>query len=355
MGAAGPRADRGRAALLAAQPPRARLRCWACCRWGCRCGAGAGATRRGLPVEGVAFEGWLDEWVERLRNPSRWRAPAAGRSARALRPYQRFGYSWLEFLRRYGIGPAWPTTWGWARRRDAGPAAAATKSKAGRAPVLLICPTSVVGNWQREVDRFAPRLRRLRPPGHGAPAGRRAGGHGGCPRSRADQLPAGPARCGRSAGHPLAGRHPGRGAEHQEPAAKQTQAIRRLPAGFRLALTGTPVENRLSELWSIMHFPQPGLSGLRTDVPAALCPPDRALRRRGGRPDGCSAGASLILRRVKTDPRVIQDLPEKLEMKVYCNLTEEQATLYEAVVQESLEQVDAGRGHRPRAARCWPC
>jgi SNF2 family DNA or RNA helicase len=121
--------------------------------------------------------------------------------------------------------------------------------------------------------------------------------------------------------------------------AKQTQAVRKLNASFRLALTGTPVENRLSELWSIMQFLNPDYLG-----------PQEVFRRefsipieRFGDPDTTQRLKKLvgpfILRRMKTDPRIIQDLPDKIEMKEFCNLSEEQATLYEAVVQDVMTKV----------------
>ena len=122
---------------------------------------------------------------------------------------------------------------------------------------------------------------------------------------------------------------------------QQARVMRKLPATFRLALTGTPVENRLTELWSIMHFLNPGYLGSR-----------QSFRRQFALPIERDADAEaadhlrrlvspFILRRVKTDPTVIQDLPEKQESKVYCSLTPEQATLYEAVVREQLQQIDA--------------
>ena len=131
----------------------------------------------------------------------------------------------------------------------------------------------------------------------------------------------------------------------KNPSAQQTQAIRRLPAGFRIALTGTPVENRLSELWSIMQFLNPGYLGSHEQFPAQLCRADRALRRRRGRRTAAGTDrARSSCAGSRPIPRVIQDLPEKLEMKVYCNLTEEQATLYEAVVQEAMTEVEQAEG-----------
>jgi SNF2 family DNA or RNA helicase len=130
----------------------------------------------------------------------------------------------------------------------------------------------------------------------------------------------------------------------KNPSAKQTQAIRRLQAGYRVGLTGTPVENRLSELWSIMQFLNPGYLGSQ-----------RAFRTNFARPieryQDQEAAAQLrklvqpfILRRVKTDPTIIQDLPDKLENKVYCTLTPEQATLYQATVDGALQQVEEAEG-----------
>jgi SNF2 family DNA or RNA helicase len=125
----------------------------------------------------------------------------------------------------------------------------------------------------------------------------------------------------------------------KNPSAKQTQAVRRLPGSFRLALTGTPVENRLTELWSIMQFLNPGYLGTLEKFRAEYAIPIE----RFGEPEATQRLRQLVgpflLRRVKTDPNVIQDLPEKIEIKQYCNLTEEQATLYEAVVQSTMKKI----------------
>ena len=127
----------------------------------------------------------------------------------------------------------------------------------------------------------------------------------------------------------------------KNPATRQTQAIRQLPATFRLALTGTPVENRLAELWSIMHFLNPGFLGSQRTFRERFALP---IERYGD--DQAAARlrrlvSPFILRRVKTDPTVIQDLPDKQETKEYCTLSTEQATLYEAVVRESLQAIES--------------
>jgi SNF2 family DNA or RNA helicase len=128
----------------------------------------------------------------------------------------------------------------------------------------------------------------------------------------------------------------------KNPLTKQANAVRRLKGDFRAALTGTPVENRLSELWSIMAFLNPSylgsLQSFRRNfaIPIERYQEDEAAERLR------QLVHPFLLRRVKTDPRVIQDLPEKFEYKVYCNLTREQATLYEAIVQDAMASLKKG-------------
>jgi SNF2 family DNA or RNA helicase len=123
-------------------------------------------------------------------------------------------------------------------------------------------------------------------------------------------------------------------------ATKQARAVRALPAASRIALTGTPVENRLSELWSIMEFTNPGLLG-----PAGRFRERYAIPiEREGSPDAAQALKRLtqpfLLRRLKTDKTIISDLPDKQEMKVWCNLTAEQASLYQATVTDMLARIE---------------
>lgn len=130
----------------------------------------------------------------------------------------------------------------------------------------------------------------------------------------------------------------------KNPSAKQTHAIRSLKVTRRLALTGTPVENRLSELWSIMEFLNPGYLGSANHFRRSF---SIAIEKYH---DTESLGRlrrlvqPFLLRRVKTDPSVIKDLPDKMEMKVFCNLTREQASLYQAVVNDMLEKIQASDG-----------
>ncbi len=345
---------RGQWVQLDPEQIEAALRFWQTRRWegevtpleALQMGLAAESTVEGLPVEDIAFEGWAQEWLQRLTARDRLEElpPPAGLRGQ-LRPYQRYGFSWIEFLRRWGIGAILADDMGLGKSIQTIALLLKDKEQGiATQPALLICPTSVVGNWRREIERFAPDLAvwihqgnlRLQGDAFVAEA------------MRHDLVITSYALARRDA--ELLQRVSWRGVILDEaqniknPGAKQSQVIRALPAGFRLALTGTPVENRLSELWSIMHFLNPGYLGSQERFRQHFARPierhgdEEAARRLR------SLVGPFILRRVKTDPRVIQDLPEKLEMKVYCNLSEEQATLYEAIVQEALSQLDETEG-----------
>jgi len=208
------------------------------------------------------------------------------------------------------------------------------------APTLLVCPTSVIGNWVRELQRFAPSLRVM---AHRGPERR----HGAAFAEAADEHDV------VLTSYPLLVRDREEIGELQwgtvvldeaqnikNAAARQAQAARALKAGNRVALTGTPVENRLSELWSIMAFLNPGYLGSEAAFRRELARPIERTGDPQARERLRRLTAPFILRRLKTDPTIISDLPEKLEMKVYCSLTPEQATLYQAVVDEAIEGIE---------------
>lgn len=345
---------RGQWVQLDPEQIEAALRFWESKRWegeatlpeALQMGLGAQQAEQGLPVDDVAFEGWLNGWLERLTWHDKLAELPQPASLRGqLRPYQRYGYSWLEFLRRWGLGTCLADDMGLGKTIETLALLARDKEQGlADGPVLLICPTSVVGNWERETRRFAPDLSVMIHQGPGRLQGeefaRQAAQHDlvitsyALARRDAETLQAVVWR----------GVVLDEAQNIKNSAAKQTQVIRRLSAGFRIALTGTPVENRLSELWSIMHFLNPGYLGSREAFRKSFAIPierygDEDATRRLKRLVG-----PFILRRVKTDPRVIQDLPDKLEMKVYCHLTEEQASLYEAIVQDSLAQIEQADG-----------
>jgi non-specific serine/threonine protein kinase len=268
----------------------------------------------------------------------------------ALRAYQERGLAWLAFLGRTGLGACLADDMGLGKTAQllallaAERAGLTRRSKRRPGPTLLVCPTSVVGNWEREAARFTPDLRVL--VHHGT---QRLKGEAFVSAARAHDLVL--------TTYPLCvrdrdvltevawGRVALDEAQHvKNSAARQTKAIRALPAAQRVALTGTPVENRLSELWSIMEFCNPGLLG-----------PAKAFRETYAVPieryGDAEAAARLkrvtqpfVLRRLKTDRSIIDDLPDKLETKEHCALTREQASLYQATVDDMLAQIAEEEG-----------
>ncbi|SNQ59060.1 Uncharacterized ATP-dependent helicase YwqA (fragment) [Candidatus Methanoperedens nitroreducens] len=125
---------------------------------------------------------------------------------------------------------------------------------------------------------------------------------------------------------------------------KQSQAVRKFKSNYRVALTGTPVENRLSELWSIMEFLNPSYLGSAEGFRKRFALPIERYNDKDAGTKLRSIVSPFILRRLKTDPAIIKDLPDKIEMKVHCNLTKEQATLYEAVVKDMLRKIESSEG-----------
>jgi SNF2 family DNA or RNA helicase len=316
-----------------------------------RMGLGGETSAGGLPVDEVVTDGWLGEWMEQFKQSEKLEPldQPVGLLGQ-LRPYQQYGYSWLAFLRKWGLGACLADDMGLGKTIQTISLLLREKEKMGKlsAPVLLIAPTSVVTNWEREIERFAPGLQTYI--------------HRGSGRLRGEEMRnVVKGKDVMLTSYPVA-RLDAESIQSiqwlavivdeaqniKNPAAKQTQAIRKFNAEFRIALTGTPVENRLSELWSIMHFLNPGYLGGRTQFRADFALPIERYHDEAALKQLKQLTMPFILRRVKTDPRVISDLPEKVETKVYCNLTEEQATLYEAVVQDAMKRIEEEEGIQRR-------
>ncbi|MEV8634956.1 DEAD/DEAH box helicase [Streptosporangium sp. NPDC051023] len=265
-----------------------------------------------------------------------------------LRPYQERGLSWLSFLSGLGLGGILADDMGLGKTVSTLSLLLSEREGGTPGPTLLICPMSLVGNWQREATRFAPSLR--------------VHVHHGGGRKRDEEL----AEAVREADlvvttygtalrdlGALAAIEWGRvvcdeAQAIKNSAARQSRAVRSIPARTRLALTGTPVENRLSELWSIMEFCNPGLLGPAVRFRKRYQEPIEARRDEDATRALRRATGPFVLRRLKTDRSIISDLPEKLEMKVWCTLTPEQAELYEAVVNDMLHRIDGSEGVQRR-------
>ncbi len=293
----------------------------------------------------------LADMVGRLRDKNRLTLmdnPAGLRGV--LREYQKRGLSWLRYLEGLRMGPCLADDMGLGKtiqviallvsERDTRPPDAPALG-----PTLLVAPTSVIGNWQKEIERFAPQLKTLIH--HGTERGkdaqafkREAVKHDAVITSFA---------LARKDAPLLHGIHWHRvvvdeAQNIKNPKSAQTRAIIKLEAEHRLAMTGTPIENRLLDLWSIFRFLNPSYlgtaaqfkKGFETPIQKESDPARSALLK--------ELVAPFILRRMKTDKAIIKDLPDKIEQKIYCNLTQEQASLYQAVVKEVQEALEDAEG-----------
>jgi SNF2 family DNA or RNA helicase len=216
-------------------------------------------------------------------------------------------------------------------------------------PTLLIVPTSVLGNWRKEIERFAPQLRTLVHQGS-ARIRDEATFQAACRAHDVVVTSFTLARLDEPLLRSVAWHRVvvDEAQNIKNPQSAQARAITKLAARHRLALTGTPVENRLLDLWSIFNFLQPGYLGKHAQFRRTFETPiqkDHDLAR----------SATLrrlvepfILRRVKTDKRIIDDLPDKIEQIMACNLTPEQASLYEAVVKDVAAQLEGAEGMQRR-------
>ncbi len=305
----------------------------------------------GLQVLGLTGSDWLDTLLGKAPDARTGTVQQPTGFGGMLRPYQLRGLDWLAFLDRLGLGGCLADDMGLGKTIQFIALLLHERERAeGKSPgpTLLFAPTSVVGNWVKELERFAPQLRVLLHHGPQRLVGnelREAVGN-------SDVVLTSYALAHRDAEDlKTCGWHRIAVDEAQKiknPLAAASVAIRAIPSRKKVALTGTPVENHLSELWSIMELLNPGLLGTATEFRERFSIPiekqqdrERLMRlRRMIQP--------FVLRRNKNDPEVAGDLPEKMEMKVFCNLTAEQASVYERITGEMLGQIDAATGIRRR-------
>ena len=314
-----------------------------------RLGLGVDTVDDDVAVTAVTADGWLGDLLTG-QTPERLAPVEVPTDFRGtLRPYQARGLSWLDFLGRIGIGGVLADDMGLGKTVQLLALLSLDRqgsSDDGRAsgPTLLVCPMSLVGNWQREAERFTPNVR--------------VHVHHGAERARGEAFTAAVAGSDLViTTYAIATRDASvlrriewrrvvvdEAQAIKNAATKQATAIRSIPAGVRIAVTGTPVENRLADLWSILEFANPGLLGSAASFKKRYAEP---IERHGD--DEAAARlrrftGPFVLRRLKTDRSIITDLPEKLEMEVLTNLTAEQASLYQAVVDDMLAKIDAADG-----------
>lgn len=307
---------------------------------------GQDAETIGLKVVDLDARGWVKEFLDGLRDHEKMeQVPPPANFRGTLRPYQQRGVSWLCFLHRWGLGACLADDMGLGKTLQF-LALLLHEKESGRitGPSLVICPTSVIGNWQREAARFAPSLKLMV--------------HHGADRLTDKEFLKAATECDLViTSYSLTHRDEKVLSEMgwacvaldeaqniKNPETKQARSVRQLKAQRRVTLTGTPVENRLSELWSIMDFLNKNYLGSLTEFKRKFAIPIERYHEVEEAQKLKTIIQPFVLRRLKTDRKIIQDLPEKMEMKVYCPLTREQATLYQAVVKDMMEQIEDSEG-----------
>jgi len=267
-----------------------------------------------------------------------------------LRDYQRRGVSWLQYLESLGLNPCLADDMGLGKTLQV--ITCLLKEREERedvSPTLVIAPTSVVGNWRKEIERFAPRLRTLVHQG-GTRTREKQAFVESCTAHDVVLTSFALARLDEKLLHDVQWQRVvvDEAQNIKNPQAAQTKAILKLSASHRLALTGTPVENRLRDLWSIFNFLNPGYLGKEAQFRKSF---ELPIQKENDKV--CSEMLKkliepFILRRVKTDKRIINDLPDKIEQKMFCTLSPEQASLYEAVVRDVEQQLEEAEGMQRR-------
>ncbi|MFK7696655.1 DEAD/DEAH box helicase [Paenibacillus sp. HJGM_3] len=277
--------------------------------------------------------------LRRLGQPSDIEPLAAPAGLRAeLRGYQREGFSWLSLLRSFGLGACLADDMGLGKTVQFIAYLLQHRAESDT-PALLVCPTSVLGNWQKELARFAPELRVHLHYGKGRLTREEAASVW----SEMDVVLT-------SYTTALLDQETLQGivwsslcldeAQNIKNAQnKQSAAVRSLQALHRIALTGTPIENRLSELWSIYDFLNPGYLGSQRGFQQRFAAPIEKHQDAERTAQLQKLVKPFMLRRKKNDPAIQLDLPEKQEMKVYINLTAEQGALYEQTVKRLMERM----------------
>lgn len=297
----------------------------------------------GLLVEGIEIEGKLSMLANSDGGAGRYSTihTVPGSLQGILRPYQERGYQWLASMKDLGFGALLADDMGLGKTIQVITTLLDGLDRSDH-PCLIICPTSLLGNWQREFARFAPEMHLYV--------------HHGGNRLHGDQFLQECRRCDVIlTTYQLVGRDSNelRSLEWstivldeaqyiKNYGTKQTQSVMKLNAPHRIAMTGTPVENRLSELWSIFQFLNPGYLGSYSMFRSRYT-------GSGGQQTAELSKlrklvSPLLLRRLKSDPDIRKDLPEKIELKSYCSMTVEQVRMYEAITEELMTRISGTGG-----------
>jgi non-specific serine/threonine protein kinase len=313
-------------------------------------GAGEAAEADGVDWAQVAAGGWLADALQGLRSPEGLARVDPGDALKGtLRPYQQVGVRWLYLLARLGLGACLADDMGLGKTIQVLSLLLVLQRESDKPqPSLLVAPASLLANCAGEIERFAPGLKALIAHPSAMPAADWKGLDAGKLRSIDLVITS----YGSLLRMPWIADVSWRLAVIDEaqaiknPDAKQTRAVKTVKASARLALTGTPVENRLGDLWSIFDFVNPGLLGSGKEF-------SNFAKRLASAPGGSYGPlrelvAPYILRRLKTDKTVISDLPDKTEIQAFCPLSRQQAALYSQAVKELAEQLEDTSGIQRR-------
>ena len=301
-----------------------------------------GSEQDNLLFDGVSATGWVQELLNQLEGEGEIGDIEVTKGFHGtLRPYQERGLSWLAFLRRWGLGACLADDMGLGKTIEALALVERERERGAKSPVLLVCPTSVVSNWRKEAQRFTPEL--IVSIHHGV---ERLKGRAFKKAIKEVSMVITSYSILQRDRELLtdvnwSGVILDEAQNIKNPSTKQSRAARALSADYRIVLTGTPVENNIGDLWSLMEFLNPGLLGTPSEFKHSFFIPIQACHDKSAAQRLRRITRPFILRRLKTDKDVISDLPEKQEMKVYCSLTKEQASLYKAVVDETSQALVA--------------
>lgn len=299
-------------------------------------GAMLSEESEGVEVQAPATVDWIPPSSSPVLLPEWFRA--------SLRPYQHQGVRWLTALSRAGIGAVLADDMGLGKTMQILALIASEFGADGSGPTLVIAPLTLIDTWAREAAAFAPELQvRIH---HGPSRGRGEDAAGALGSAHLVLTSYGTA----SRDAELLSRVSWRRVVADEaqtiknPSTTVARAVAAIPAGHRIALTGTPVENRLDELRAVLEFANPGMLGSASTFRARFAVPIESHRDEAAASRLRALAAPFVLRRLKSDPAVVADLPDKQLIRVDAPLTREQATLYQAVVEDMMEQVRGSEG-----------
>jgi non-specific serine/threonine protein kinase len=311
---------------------------------------GGAADRADHDWSRVTAGPWLAELLANLRSPEGLAKVDPGSELHGtLRPYQQVGVRWLHLLSRLGLGACLADDMGLGKTIQVLALLLAQRERGARKlPSLLVAPASLLANWAAEIERFTPSLAAVVAHSSAMPAEE-------LKTITPEKLSATDlviTSYGSLVRLPWLQSTPWQLVVLDEaqavknPAAKQTRAAKKLSARARIALTGTPIENRLGDLWSIFDFINPGLLGSGKEFTSYA----KRLASNPGSPYGPLRDLvrPYILRRLKTDRSVISDLPDKTEVKAYCHLSRKQAALYQQAVKELGAELEVAQGMKRR-------